>query len=266
MTLHYRDGRPYPRRVFLASGKPVGVLRLGCSRCGGAGGSDRWKHTGWTCYQCQGSGKGPVKRIPLYTLPELEKLNAAQAKAAATRAAKLAAKQAAAAEAKREAEAARAADLEKDPHFQRALQFVERSEFVADVVSGWRSREISEKALAAVNAACDRIEARDRELAASQAAGWVGEIDGRVEVEGTVTLAKCIHVAEGYWDVDRYLIKIRRADGAMFSWFTGSTSYAEGDRVRGKARVKKHDEFRGEKSTVIGNFRAAKGLTPAAPS
>ena len=28
-----------------------------CSRCGGAGGADKWQFTGWTCYQCGGSGK-----------------------------------------------------------------------------------------------------------------------------------------------------------------------------------------------------------------
>ena len=28
-----------------------------CSRCGGAGGSDAWAYTGWTCYNCGGSGK-----------------------------------------------------------------------------------------------------------------------------------------------------------------------------------------------------------------
>lgn len=34
-----------------------------CTRCGGAGGSDRWADTGWTCYQCEGSGRyGKVSR------------------------------------------------------------------------------------------------------------------------------------------------------------------------------------------------------------
>ena len=27
-----------------------------CDRCGGAGGADKWKPTGWTCYKCGGSG------------------------------------------------------------------------------------------------------------------------------------------------------------------------------------------------------------------
>ena len=46
-----------------------------CSRCGGAGGADAWKYTGWTCYKCGGKGTehGTWK---VYT-PEYEaKLNA----------------------------------------------------------------------------------------------------------------------------------------------------------------------------------------------
>ena len=41
-----------------------------CDRCGGAGGADQWKYTGWNCYKCGGSGKvwGKYK---IYT-PEYE--------------------------------------------------------------------------------------------------------------------------------------------------------------------------------------------------
>ena len=34
-----------------------------CTRCGGAGGSSKWHHTGWTCFNCGGSGRGGDKRI-----------------------------------------------------------------------------------------------------------------------------------------------------------------------------------------------------------
>ena len=40
-----------------------------CPRCGGAGGADCWKATGWTCYQCGGEGKVAeswVERTPEY--------------------------------------------------------------------------------------------------------------------------------------------------------------------------------------------------------
>ena len=31
--------------------------RIPCDRCGGHGGAEVWKFTGWTCYKCNGSGK-----------------------------------------------------------------------------------------------------------------------------------------------------------------------------------------------------------------
>lgn len=40
-----------------------------CDRCGGAGGSDAWKETGWTCYKCSGAGKvfsKWIERTPEY--------------------------------------------------------------------------------------------------------------------------------------------------------------------------------------------------------
>lgn len=67
-----------------------------CSRCGGAGGAEKWKHTGFTCYDCGGSGNGPIKVETVYTPEAYAKYAATQAKraesAALRRAAKLAAK------------------------------------------------------------------------------------------------------------------------------------------------------------------------------
>lgn len=69
-----------------------------CGRCGGAGGGDQWKYTGWTCYECGGSGK-VMGKWKEYT-PEYE------AKLEAKRAAKRAEQERiwAEEEAKREAE------------------------------------------------------------------------------------------------------------------------------------------------------------------
>lgn len=41
-----------------------------CPRCGGAGGAVQWSYTGWTCYECGGTGK-VVGRWKEYT-PEYE--------------------------------------------------------------------------------------------------------------------------------------------------------------------------------------------------
>lgn len=59
-----------------------------CDRCGGNGGSDTWKFTGWTCYKCGGTGKIASKWIE--RTPEYQaKLDARRAKKQAERMAEL---------------------------------------------------------------------------------------------------------------------------------------------------------------------------------
>lgn len=41
-----------------------------CSRCGGAGGSDKWAFTGWTCYKCGGTGESSTPVIEKEYTPE----------------------------------------------------------------------------------------------------------------------------------------------------------------------------------------------------
>lgn len=87
MTLYSRQGHALPR-TNQVGGKPVHVRDRVCWRCGGLGGADAWKHTGWTCYRCGGSGVDPVREtVKLYTQDQLDKLNARKAKADAKRAA-----------------------------------------------------------------------------------------------------------------------------------------------------------------------------------
>ena len=57
--------------VNLAKGTACFQYEARCGRCGGAGGAEAWKHTGWTCYECGGSGRGGVKSVHLYTAERL---------------------------------------------------------------------------------------------------------------------------------------------------------------------------------------------------
>ena len=48
-----------------------------CSRCGGQGGADKWKWTGWTCHRCGGSRIDPTPEIvKLYTAEKKARLEA----------------------------------------------------------------------------------------------------------------------------------------------------------------------------------------------
>src|SRR5208282_2709867 len=80
-NLLYRDGREFTGTPQTnEKGKPFTSHVDRCSRCGGAGGSDKWAHTGWTCYQCGGTGKGSLVVSKLYTAEQLAKLNATRDK------------------------------------------------------------------------------------------------------------------------------------------------------------------------------------------
>lgn len=54
---------------------------VSCDRCGGAGGADQWKETGWFCYKCGGTGRIHGK-YKIYT-PEYEAKLEARRKARA---------------------------------------------------------------------------------------------------------------------------------------------------------------------------------------
>lgn len=68
------------------NGRPAYGYTDSCHRCGGAGGSPAWAHTGWTCFRCGGSGKEGYKVVPLYTQEKLDQLNALANKRADKRA------------------------------------------------------------------------------------------------------------------------------------------------------------------------------------
>lgn len=58
-----------------------------CPRCGGAGGSEAWAYTGWTCYECGGTGDGGFEIVKEYTPEYAAKLEARRKKAAEKKAA-----------------------------------------------------------------------------------------------------------------------------------------------------------------------------------
>lgn len=49
---------------------------VACGRCGGAGGSDMWARTGWTCYACMGQ-RSFERDVRVYADPALEARDAA---------------------------------------------------------------------------------------------------------------------------------------------------------------------------------------------
>jgi hypothetical protein len=82
----------------------------------------------------------------------------------------------------------------------------------------------------------------------------VGQVKDRITVTGTVM---SVFEKPGDWGTT-FITKILGDDGNVYKWF-GSSDLGRGNRVTGKATVKKHDEFKGVKETVISrpDFRDA---------
>lgn len=74
-----------------------------CHRCGGAGGADAWRYTGWVCYACGGNGVSSKLR-KIYTPERRAELDAINEKRAARKAAKEKAEREAEAEARKSSE------------------------------------------------------------------------------------------------------------------------------------------------------------------
>lgn len=257
MDLFLRHGAPHAPNGQDAKGRPVWRHVAPCSRCGGAGRLDYYRHIeNGVCFKCGGTRISNHESIErLYTAEELAKLNATAAKKAARKAekaAKAAAEKAAADEA---AAAQRAAGLASDPLFLRLSEFVGESEFIADLRDKLRVRDLSERQIEAAEEAMGRIEAKRALIAA---AAWVGQIGERIKIAGVVKAVRLIHEAEGYWDRDRWLASIQLDSGAMLKWFSSSPPPArEGERIAGSASVKAHSEYQGVKETLIKNPRWA---------
>jgi len=60
MTLHTEVVTSLKRaRTKIRRQRVTVPCRVTCHRCGGAGGAEKWRHTGYTCFQCGGAGGWP---------------------------------------------------------------------------------------------------------------------------------------------------------------------------------------------------------------
>jgi len=126
-----------------------------CDRCGGKGGLDMWRWTGWTCFKCGGAGNLGYEHINLYTAAELEKLNV----------------RAEAARVKREAKKQILAESRKDDFLAAYGDLLDRAEKYADVnyflrdvcEKARKNNSLTEKQLAAIEPAIEKAAAEKAE-------------------------------------------------------------------------------------------------------
>lgn len=239
--LFTRSGNPKEPNATI-NGRPAWTYRNPCNRCGGLGGSDAWKHTGWTCYRCGGSCFEAPRTDPLYTQEKLAQLNAAQAKRDAKKAEKL--------EAARLEEAYRVnANYDQvSKEFPEEFDWIkgnqEKSQFAKSLYfSILQYGPLSEKQLAAVQ----KIVAEDKKKVVTAAtSGYFGKVGDKVK---SLHLTPKVVIFLGYSQFGTTYRTIFEDDNGNVFTYKGSRPY----RTAGEYSftVKAHEEYKDVKQTVI---------------
>lgn len=256
-ALFTREGAEYTGKFETSKRGAYYQRRAKCSRCGGAGGSSKWDHTGWVCFDCQGSGFRGVETIRLYTADKLVKLNAAADKRQAKRDAEYAAKVAAD---KVQADANRAAFLAQHAELlANAAKWAEGDEdhpdgdeFLADLIrTGTERAFLSEKQIAAMQAAIGRHVQRAAERAQSRYVGLAGD-----RIEACVTVTQVASYSRPmYGMADRLetvnIITMADKDGALYVSKSPNFFAEKGETFKMRATIKEHSEYNGAKQNVV---------------
>jgi len=254
--------------------KPIHVRDRVCWRCGGLGGSEKWRHTGWTCFRCGGSGKDPTRdRIKLYDAEQLAKLNDRKAKADA----KKAAARAEAARIEQERRDAERAEIISDNQGFLDRIDAELAHGEIDFLRSVRDRiaeQAKEPSDVQVQKVNEIIERNEKERARRAAARHVGEIKERRVFELTLLHTQSRLVSEyphiySHWSlftdengskiasksVPHALgLKLEVPEGGKWD----DRCYIKGSKVRVKATVIEHTtDKNGEPITYINRPKAA---------
>ena len=262
MQLYDRRGNEFVANATMGyPAKPAHRRKRKCTRCGGQGGADAWKHTGWTCFRCGGSGTDPNDEwIKLYTPEQNAKLDATAAK----KAVKLAAK--AAEKARLEQERREREKTELLTIYATWIKRIE-AELAFGEIEILRSvlnritvevKDPSDKQVEVVEEIISRNEAERKRLAG---ASYVGEIGERREFDLTLVYARSEQTGEfptiwSHWTVCRDEAGntiVSSSDPYILGFvFDRDEGYKKGQTTRVKATVtKQYLNKKGEPCTRI---------------
>lgn len=269
------NGAPVPADAVSRDekGRAVWTRTQACNRCGGQGGSEAWRHTGWTCYQCGGSGRGSDIFGRAYTAEEYAKLEARRAKAAATKASKHAAEQA-------EARAARDSEMAafeaRYPGLYEAACAVTRAAMVdnpdytglddfahghepvicnssfiwmlADIIG--KAPRLSEAQAGVLQRAVEAHRERTAKAEAAKSAQPLGAIGDRVIVQGTVRVIREREISR-YPSIISYWHVIEDSVGRSVV-YSGSRFFGEpGEPVHFKATLVEIGEYNDRPQYIV---------------
>lgn len=249
-SLFTRNGYEHSPNSTDAKGRPIYRHREDCWRCGGQGGSERWRYTGWTCFQCGGTGKGPERDDRLYTAEELAKLNATRD---ARRAKVDAARQAAAAAARAERVASAKPWFEENAAaiecIRGAFEIAKDESYAKNTLRKFIHKIDDQNAVSWLDSALAiavEVYAKADDGARSVHFGTIGE---RREVTFEVTFVLRFESGHYGWPAS-YLTVGRTPEGNVVV-YKGSHAWDKGATVTAKWTIKDHDERDGVAQTIL---------------
>lgn len=246
MELFNRFGTARTKNAGTAD-KPAYTYAGKCSRCGGAGSAEQWRHTGLVCYQCRGTGVGAKVVERLYTAEQNAKLDAAQAKRNAAATAK---RNAAEVERQARLAAERAFWMTQTADFHAKLDQLVAAEdsedgFWTKLANDFSVRQTfpTEKMQAAADAALAK-------LAAARASQFVGQVGQSVEL--TLTCERIIDCSWGSFPrISSWMHLCRDSNGNVVVYKGAGNFLGLGETGKVKATVKAHEVYRDTKQTFI---------------
>ncbi len=269
--------------------RPIAVIGRRCGRCGGAGGSEKWgphgSNTGWTCYDCGGTGCGPNTIVKLYTAEETARLDGSIAKRRATKAEKYRLAQEARVAAEEKGRQERAEMLAADPFmidFKALMDsFITRSyetgeiekdrtpDFIRDMWERVQHTDLSDKQRGAVDKFIFNMHERARKASIS---AWQGEVGDRIEFTAKVVAVRVISYGAPRYqgrfpgdELDKHLIKFETEEGQLLTWKT--TKWLDLDTiVTAKGTVKAQNTWDGRKETELTRVMASEKIKPEVES
>lgn len=239
-----------------------------CLRCGGAGGADAWIRTGWTCYECGGTGKAIKPRIfkeytPEYAAKLAERRLARARKKAPETNAKLFEKLGFSVDGKAWIVLGNTYEI-KDDLKAAGAKFDRRFGWHFDHPdNGFACAEVSIEDIAEKTEEDTWwliddwwIEKTIKEIKDKHApkteSKWIGKVGDNVEIKAKFQRAFQFETHFTYYGETCFLYKFADEEGNTIVWKTAKgLDLGENQEVVIKGTIKAHDEYKGDKQTVL---------------
>lgn len=254
-ALFKADGSPAPEGVPVqlnAKGKPFCVVYSPCSRCGGAGYLP-YQVEGGKCFRCFAVNSKRYEKVvyKLYSAEKAGKMVAAKAAKAEKKAAKFKAEQdAAVARLKAQVGEEVFAYCEYLQNRSAEGKPVWNSSFAMDVFQKGFRWELSVAQVEALKSAVARLkEAEERREAKVEFGQWLGVV-GRKSVFD-LEVKNVFSFQSEFGLVFVYKMEDSFGNEVVYKGRSSKFDPAKGDKVKFEAMVKKHDEYKGVKQSVV---------------